>query len=101
MSRWIWARGLARSGGANHSCPGEAPMPGQSVMSFASDSSAAVHVLCARLGDDPAPGACLPEFLAGVPDHRRTRGRAHSRPRLLGPAPAALAAAAKEPGRVN
>src|SRR5216683_2882576 len=94
MSRWIWARGLARSGGANHSCPGEAPMPGQSVMSFASDSSA-VHVLCARLGDDPAPGACLPEFLAGVPDHRRAQGRRHSLTSILGLACAAVAAGAK------
>src|SRR5216683_79090 len=94
MSRWIWARGLARSGGANHSCPGEAPMPGQSVMSFASDSSA-VHVLCARLGDDPAPGACLPEFLAGVPDHRRAQGRRHSLTSILGLACAALAAGSK------
>src|SRR5260221_10233934 len=97
MSRWIWARGLARSGGANHSCPGEAPMPGQSVMSFASDSSAAVHVLSARLGDDPAPGACLPEFLAGVPDHRRGRGRRHSLTSILGPALAAAAGGAKAP----
>src|SRR5258707_9136748 len=95
MSRWIWARGLARSGGANHSRPGEAPMPGQSVMSFASDSSAAVHVLSARLGDDPAPGACLPEFLAGVPDHRRAQGRRHSLTSILGLACAAVAAGAK------
>src|SRR5260221_2421554 len=95
MSRWIWSRRLARSGGANHSCPGEAPMPGQSVMSFASDSSAAVHVLCARLGDDPAPGACLPEFLAGVPDHRRAQGRRHRLTSILGPALAAGTARAK------
>src|SRR5713226_3428233 len=95
MSRWIWARGLARSGGANHSCPGEAPMPGQSVMSFVGDSSAAVRVLSARLGDDPAPGACLPEFLAGVPDHRRAQGRRHSLTSILGLACAAVAAGAK------
>src|SRR5258706_2650373 len=95
MSRWIWARGLARSGGANHSCPGEAPMPGQSVMSFAGDSSAAVHVLSARLGEDRAPGACLPEFLAGVPDHRRAQGRRHSLTSILGLACAAVAAGAK------
>src|SRR5258708_39388816 len=100
MSRWIWARGLARSGGANHSCPGEAPMSGQSVMSFASDSSAAVHVLSARLGDDPAPGACLPEFLAGVPDHRRAQGRRHSLTSILGLACAAVAAGAKSLGAI-
>src|SRR5258706_12848428 len=95
MSRWIWARGLARSGGANHSCPGEAPMPGQSVMSFASASSAAVRVLSARLGDDPAPGACLPEFLAGGPDHRRAQGRRHNLTSVLGLACAPGASGAK------
>src|SRR5260370_33812474 len=100
MSRWIWARGLARSGGANHSCPGEAPMSGQTVMSFASDSSAAVHVLSARLGDDPAPGACLPEFLAGVPDHRRAQGRRHSLTSILGLACAAGAGAGAGPGAI-
>src|SRR5258707_6910409 len=64
-------------------------------MSFASDSSAAVHVLSARLGDDPAPGACLPEFLAGVPDHRRAQGRRHSLTSILGLACAPVAAGAE------
>ena len=70
-------------------------MPGQSVMSSAGDSSAAVRVLSAGLGDDPAPGACLPEFLAGVPDHRRAQGRRHSLTSILGLACAAVAAGAK------
>src|SRR5260221_12920398 len=77
MSRWNGARGLARSGGANHPCPGEAPMPGQFVMSSAGDSGAAVRVLSAGLGDDLATVPRLPEFLAGVPDHRRAQGRPH------------------------
>src|SRR5258707_10872308 len=95
MSRWNGARGLARSGGANHPCPGEAPMPGQFVMSSAGDSGAAVRVLSAGLGDDLATVPRLPEFLAGVPDHRRAQGRRHNLTSILGLACAAGAAGAK------
>src|SRR5258708_18042966 len=95
MSRWNGARGLARSGGANHPCPEEAPMPGQFVMSSAGDSGAAVRVLSAGLGDDLATVPRLPEFLAGVPDHRRAQGRRHSLTSILGLACAAVAAGAK------
>src|ERR1700744_5962548 len=95
MSSWKWARGLARSGGANQSRPEEAPMPGQSVMSSAGTSSATVHVLSARLGEGVAPVAGLPEFLAGVPDHRRAQGRRHSLACVLSLACAAVAAGAQ------
>src|SRR5260370_16382697 len=90
MSRWKWARGLARSGGANQSRPEEAPMPGQSVMSAACGSSAAVHVLAARLGDGLSSMAGLPEFLAAVTDHRRAHGRR--------PPPASGGGLARAPG---
>src|SRR5260370_183986 len=95
MSRWNGARGLARSGGANHPCPEEAPMPGQFVMSSAGDSGAAVRVLSAGLGDDLATVPRLPEFLAGVPDHRRAQGRRRRLTSILGLAYAAGAARAK------
>jgi len=70
-------------------------MPGQSVMSAACGSSAAVHVLAARLGDGLSSMAGLPEFLAAVPDHRRAQGRRHSLACVLGLACAAVAAGAK------
>jgi predicted transposase YbfD/YdcC len=70
-------------------------MPGQSVMSSARGSSAAVHVLSARLGDGLSSMAGLPEFLAGVPDHRRAQGRRHSLACVLGLACAAVAAGSK------
>ncbi len=70
-------------------------MPGQSVMSSAGDSSTAVRVLSAGLGDDLATVPCLPEFLAGVPDNRRAQGRRHSLTSILGLACAAVAAGAK------
>jgi predicted transposase YbfD/YdcC len=70
-------------------------MPGQSVMSSAGTSSATVHVLSARLGEGVAPVARLPEFLAGVPDHRRAQGRRHSLACVLSLACAAVAAGAK------
>jgi predicted transposase YbfD/YdcC len=70
-------------------------MPGQSVMPAAGDSSAAVHVLSARLGDGAVPAARLLEFLAGVPDHRRARGRRHSLTSILGLACAAVAAGSR------
>src|SRR5260370_6938519 len=95
MSRWNGARGLARSGGANHPCPEEAAMRGKFVMSSAGDSGAAVRVLSAGLGDDLATVPRLPEFLAGVPDHRRAQGRRHSLTSILGLACAAGAAGAK------
>src|SRR5260370_15437378 len=95
MSRWNGARGLARSGGANHPCPEEAAMRGKFVMSSAGDSGAAVRVLSAGLGDDLATVPRLPEFLAGVPDHRRAQGRRHSLTSILGLACAAVAAGAK------
>jgi hypothetical protein len=58
-------------------------MPGQSSMPAADGSTAAVHVLSARLGEVPAGEAARPlpglaEFLAAVPDHRRAQGRRHS-----------------------
>ena len=70
-------------------------MPGRSAMSSAGDSSAAVHVLSARLGDGPSAMARLPEFLAGVPDHRRAQGRRHSLTSILGLACAAVAAGSR------
>ena len=70
-------------------------MPGQFVMSSAGDSGAAVRVLSAGLGDDLATVPRLPEFLAGVPDHRRAQGRRHSLTSILGLACAAVAAGAK------
>jgi DDE_Tnp_1-associated len=76
-------------------------LPGQSAMPAADASSAAVHVLSARLGDvpcgvaedGPLPG--LAEFLAVVPDHRRAQGRRHSLLSVLCLACAATAAGAK------
>jgi alkanesulfonate monooxygenase SsuD/methylene tetrahydromethanopterin reductase-like flavin-dependent oxidoreductase (luciferase family) len=58
-------------------------MPGQSAMPAAGGSTAAVHVLSARLGEGPMARAAaslpgLAEFLAAVPDHRRAQGRRHS-----------------------
>jgi DDE_Tnp_1-associated len=70
-------------------------MPGQSAMSSAGDSSAAVHVLSARLGDGLSATARLPEFLAGVPDHRRAQGRRHSLTSILSLACAAVAAGSR------
>src|SRR5258707_2763516 len=64
-------------------------------MSSAGDSGAAVRVLSAGLGDDLAMVPRLPEFLAGVPDHRRAQGRRHSLTSILGLACAAVAAGAK------
>jgi predicted transposase YbfD/YdcC len=64
-------------------------------MSSAGTSSAAVHSLSARLGDGLSPAAGLPEFLAGVPDHRRAQGRRHSLACVLSLACAAVAAGAK------
>src|SRR5712691_9812001 len=95
MSAWKWARGLARSGGANQSRPEEAPMPAQSVMSSAGTSSGAVRVLSARLGTGLPPAAGLREFLAGVPDHRRAQGRRHDLACVLSLACAAVAAGAR------
>src|SRR5216683_940214 len=68
-------------------------MPGQSAMPAADDSTAAVHVMSARLGGVRAGGQlpALAEFLAAVPDHRRTQGRRHSLATLLGLACAAVA----------
>ncbi|HEX9515736.1 MAG TPA: ISAs1 family transposase [Streptosporangiaceae bacterium] len=72
-------------------------MPGQSAMPAADDSTAAVHVMSARLGGVRAGGQlpALAEFLAAVPDHRRTQGRRHSLATILGLACAAVAAGAK------
>jgi DDE_Tnp_1-associated len=77
-------------------------LPGQSAMPAADASSAAVHVLSARLGDVPSGGAegggplpGLAEFLAVVPDHRRAQGRRHSLVSVLCLACAATAAGAK------
>src|SRR5258708_8489151 len=74
-------------------------MPGQSAMPAADDSTAAVHVMSARLGGVRAGGQlpALAEFLAAVPDHRRTQGRRHSLATILGLACAAVAAGAKAP----
>src|SRR5258708_9500430 len=74
-------------------------MPGQSAMPAADDSTAAVHVMSARLGGVRAGGQlpALAEFLAAVPDHRRTQGRRHSLATILGLACAAVAAGAKSP----
>src|SRR5258708_14885988 len=72
-------------------------MHGQSAMPAADDSTADVHVMSARLGG-VRPGGQLPalaEFLAAVPDHRRTQGRRHSLATILGLACAAVAAGAK------
>lgn len=75
-------------------------MPGQSAMPAAGRSTAAVHVLTARLEDvlpgadgGPLPG--LAEFLAAVPDHRRAQGRRHSLVSVLTLACAAVAAGAR------
>jgi hypothetical protein len=77
----------------------EAPLPGQSAMPACDVSSAAVHVLSARLRDVPsADGGPLPglaEFLAAVPDHRRAQGRRHTLVSILALACAATAAGAK------
>src|SRR5258706_8861007 len=77
-------------------------MPGQSAMPAADDSTAAVHVMSARLGGVRAGGQlpALAEFLAAVPDHRRTQGRRHSLATILGLACAAVAAGAQSPGAV-
>ena len=71
-------------------------------MPAAGASSAAVHVLSARLGDVPSGGAegggplpGLAEFLAVVPGHRRAQGRRHSLVSVLCLACAATAAGAK------
>jgi predicted transposase YbfD/YdcC len=64
-------------------------------MSSAGASSAAVRVLSSRLGGGPGPVAGLPEYLAGVPDHRRAQGRRHSLATILCLACAAVAAGAK------
>src|SRR5258708_38573432 len=74
-------------------------MPGQSAMPAADDSTAAVHVMSARLGGVRAGGQlpALAEFLAAVPDHRRTQGRRHSLATILGLACAAVAAGGKCP----
>lgn len=75
-------------------------MPGQSAMPAAAGSTAAVHVLSARLGGVPADGAARPppglaEFLAAVPDHRRAQGRRHSLVSILCLACAAVTAGAR------
>ncbi len=76
-------------------------MSGQSAMSAADASSAAVQVLSARLGDVPPGGEAggllrgLAEFLAVIPDHRRAQGRRHSLVSILGLACAATAAGAR------
>src|SRR5260370_33869592 len=77
-------------------------MPGQSAMPAADDSTAAVHVMSARLGGVRAGGQlpALAEFLAAVPDHRRTQGRRHSLATILGLACAAVAAGAKSRGAI-
>src|SRR5260221_2618115 len=74
-------------------------MPGQSAMPAADDSTAAVHVMSARLGGVRAGGQlpALAEFLAAVPDHRRTQGRRHSLATILGLACAAVAAGGQVP----
>ena len=71
-------------------------------MPAADASSAAIHVLSARLRDVPCGGAQgggplpgLAEFLAAVPDHRRAQGRRHSLVSVLCLACAATAAGAK------
>jgi len=75
-------------------------MPGQSAMPAAGRSTAAIHVLTARLEDVP-PGADvgplpgLAQFLAAVPDHRRAQGRRHSLVSVLSLARAAVAAGAR------
>src|SRR5258708_21136039 len=55
-------------------------MPGQSAMPAADDSTAAVHVMSARLGGVRAGGQlpALAEFLAAVPVHRLTQRQPHS-----------------------
>jgi hypothetical protein len=64
-------------------------------------SSAAVHVLSARLDGVPPGGEAggplpgLAEFLAAVPDHRRAQGRRHSLVSILGLACAATVVGAK------
>src|SRR5260221_12901314 len=75
-------------------------MPGQSAMPAADDSTAAVHVMSARLGGVRAGGQlpALAEFLAAVPDHRRTQGRRHSLATILGLSCAAVAAGGTAPG---
>jgi len=75
-------------------------MPGQSSMPAADGSTAAVHVLSARLGEVPAGEAARPlpglaEFLAAVPDHRRAQGRRHPLVSILCLACAAVAAGAR------
>jgi len=75
-------------------------MPGQSSMPAADGSTAAVHVLSARLGEVPAGEAARPlpglaEFLAAVPDHRRAQGRRHSLVSILCLACAAVATGAR------
>jgi predicted transposase YbfD/YdcC len=64
-------------------------------MSLPGASSAAVHVLSGRLGAGLPTMARLPEFLAGVPDHRRAQGRRHSLACVLGLACAAVAAGSR------
>jgi len=64
-------------------------------MSSAGTSSDAVRVLSARLSQGLSPAAGLAEFLAGVPDHRRTQGRRHSLACVLSLACAAVAAGAR------
>src|SRR5258706_12783996 len=78
-------------------------MPGQSAMPAADDSTAAVHVMSARLGGVRAGGQlpALAEFLAAVPDHRRAQGRRHSPATILGLARPALPAGGQTPGAVR
>lgn len=75
-------------------------MPGQSAMPAAAGSTAAAHVLSARLGGVAAGGTARPlpglaEFLAAVPDHRRAQGRRHSLVSILCLACAAVTAGAR------
>jgi len=75
-------------------------MPGQSAMPAAGRSTAAIHVLTARLEDvlPGADGGLLPglaQFLAAVADHRRAQGRRHSLVSVLSLACAAVAAGAR------
>jgi predicted transposase YbfD/YdcC len=69
-------------------------------MPAAGGSSAAVHVLSARLrevscGEEGGPLPGLAEFLAAVPDHRRAQGRRHTLVSILALACAATVAGAK------
>jgi len=70
-------------------------------MPDAGAASSAVRVLSGRLGDAESgglPGEALPglaEFLAVVPDHRRSQGRRHSLVSILSLACAATAAGAR------